>query len=256
MDNAETDPCVAINGDGIVYREFSCDYPLLEPFYLKWVQATLCIFLENRLFPMSLHCISTLQQHFRMESNVYLLFLLSAVLKRNMILFLCWDGWVNILWFQLQLLLCMGSWLFGGNMLWRKDWHGIGETQWHFGISVLVSFLGLECSERHLNWQATCTTCPSEISCAKIPEKRMDPDHLVSGYSCSFWVNSRTYKTISSMEDPKLASNRSSAVNSSIPSSLSFTRNRWSSCIGTITLRFCFTAGILMWLNRHLEYFL
>lgn len=38
MDRTETDPCVAINGDRIEYREFSCDHPQLEPFYFKWVQ--------------------------------------------------------------------------------------------------------------------------------------------------------------------------------------------------------------------------
>lgn len=29
------DPCVAINGAGLAYREFSCDYPQLEPFYFE-----------------------------------------------------------------------------------------------------------------------------------------------------------------------------------------------------------------------------
>lgn len=29
------DPCVAINGAGLAYREFSCDYPQLEPLYFE-----------------------------------------------------------------------------------------------------------------------------------------------------------------------------------------------------------------------------
>ena len=27
--------CVGINGEGIAYREFSCEYPLLEPLYFQ-----------------------------------------------------------------------------------------------------------------------------------------------------------------------------------------------------------------------------
>lgn len=30
------DPCVAINGAGLAYREFSCDYPQLEPLYFEF----------------------------------------------------------------------------------------------------------------------------------------------------------------------------------------------------------------------------
>jgi len=33
---AETDPCVAITSAGIAYREFSCDYPQVEPFYFNF----------------------------------------------------------------------------------------------------------------------------------------------------------------------------------------------------------------------------
>ena len=29
------DECLAINGEGIEYREFSCMYPQLEPFYFE-----------------------------------------------------------------------------------------------------------------------------------------------------------------------------------------------------------------------------
>eukprot|EP00529_Nitzschia_sp_RCC80_P030553 CAMPEP_0113501942 /NCGR_PEP_ID=MMETSP0014_2-20120614/33252_1 /TAXON_ID=2857 /ORGANISM="Nitzschia sp." /LENGTH=292 /DNA_ID=CAMNT_0000396621 /DNA_START=44 /DNA_END=922 /DNA_ORIENTATION=- /assembly_acc=CAM_ASM_000159 len=31
-----TDPCVAINGAGFTYREFSCVYPQVEPFYFEY----------------------------------------------------------------------------------------------------------------------------------------------------------------------------------------------------------------------------
>jgi len=31
-----TDPCIAINGAGLAYREISCDYPQLEPFYFEF----------------------------------------------------------------------------------------------------------------------------------------------------------------------------------------------------------------------------
>jgi hypothetical protein len=30
-----SDPCIAINGAGIAYREFSCDYPQLGKFYFE-----------------------------------------------------------------------------------------------------------------------------------------------------------------------------------------------------------------------------
>jgi hypothetical protein len=30
-----SDPCIAINGAGIAYREFSCDYPQLGRFYFE-----------------------------------------------------------------------------------------------------------------------------------------------------------------------------------------------------------------------------
>jgi len=36
MSSTVLDPCVAINGDGIAYREFSCDYPQLQPFYFEF----------------------------------------------------------------------------------------------------------------------------------------------------------------------------------------------------------------------------
>lgn len=156
-------------------------------------------------FCMSLHLYfnlqADLQQLVRMKSNVSLFSSLSAVLKRSMILFLYWDGWVNIQWFPSQLLWFTGSWLFGGNMLWRKDRLGIGETQWQSGILVLVCFLGLECSERHLSWQITCTICPSETIYVKTLEKRMDRGHLASGCSYSFWASSRTYETINGASD-------------------------------------------------------
>jgi hypothetical protein len=29
------DPCLAVNGAGIEYREFSCVYPALKPFYAE-----------------------------------------------------------------------------------------------------------------------------------------------------------------------------------------------------------------------------
>ena len=28
-----SDPCLAVNGEGVTYREFSCQVPSLEPFY-------------------------------------------------------------------------------------------------------------------------------------------------------------------------------------------------------------------------------
>jgi hypothetical protein len=30
-----SDPCIAINGAGVAYREFSCDYPQLGKFYFE-----------------------------------------------------------------------------------------------------------------------------------------------------------------------------------------------------------------------------
>jgi hypothetical protein len=30
-----TDPCLAVNGAGIEYREFTCVYPTLAPFYFE-----------------------------------------------------------------------------------------------------------------------------------------------------------------------------------------------------------------------------
>ena len=86
----------------------------------------------------------------------------------------------------------MGSWLFGGNMSWRNDPHGTGETPWHSGILVLVFSLGLECSERHLSWSIIFTICPSEIIFVRILEKRMGQDHRAFGCSYLYWVNSRT----------------------------------------------------------------
>ena len=38
-----SDPCIAINGAGIAYREFSCDYPQLEPFYFEYVSSQLFV---------------------------------------------------------------------------------------------------------------------------------------------------------------------------------------------------------------------
>ena len=37
MSSTVSDPCFGINGAGIAYREFSCEYPQLEPFYFEWV---------------------------------------------------------------------------------------------------------------------------------------------------------------------------------------------------------------------------
>jgi hypothetical protein len=37
MSSTVSDPCIGINGAGIAYREFSCEYPQLEPFYFEWV---------------------------------------------------------------------------------------------------------------------------------------------------------------------------------------------------------------------------
>lgn len=33
-----SDPCVAYNGEGIEYREFSCIYPTLDSFYFRYVR--------------------------------------------------------------------------------------------------------------------------------------------------------------------------------------------------------------------------
>jgi hypothetical protein len=35
MAQGASDLCFAINGEGIAYREFSCEYPQLEPLYTK-----------------------------------------------------------------------------------------------------------------------------------------------------------------------------------------------------------------------------
>jgi hypothetical protein len=40
------DPCVAFTSEGIEYREFSCLYPALDPFYFRYVQ----------FLPLSLQC--------------------------------------------------------------------------------------------------------------------------------------------------------------------------------------------------------
>lgn len=37
MPKVVSDQCAAVNGAGLAYREFSCDYPQLEPFYFEWV---------------------------------------------------------------------------------------------------------------------------------------------------------------------------------------------------------------------------
>lgn len=36
MSSTVSDPCNGINGAGIAYREFSCEYPQLEPFYFEF----------------------------------------------------------------------------------------------------------------------------------------------------------------------------------------------------------------------------
>ena len=38
-----TDPCVAVNGAGIEYREFTCVYPALESFYFRYVDVMIGI---------------------------------------------------------------------------------------------------------------------------------------------------------------------------------------------------------------------
>lgn len=37
-----SDPCLALNGVGTYYREFSCMYPALEPFYFWYVRHCRC----------------------------------------------------------------------------------------------------------------------------------------------------------------------------------------------------------------------
>jgi hypothetical protein len=34
------DPCFAVNSEGIEYREFSCLYPALDPFYFRYARFT------------------------------------------------------------------------------------------------------------------------------------------------------------------------------------------------------------------------
>jgi hypothetical protein len=31
------DPCYAVNGEGVEYREFSCQVPSLAPYYMEYV---------------------------------------------------------------------------------------------------------------------------------------------------------------------------------------------------------------------------
>ena len=44
------DPCVAFTSEGIEYREFSCLYPVLEPFYFRYVRLIPLSFQWNSLW--------------------------------------------------------------------------------------------------------------------------------------------------------------------------------------------------------------
>ena len=156
------DPCVAVNGAGLVYREFSCDYPQLEPLYFEWVfvaglsmygevvealasSSCLCVASATSLLVVTLH----LTHYFLFDNPIFLYGFIYPVSdsKRNTIPSRYWNGCETIRLFPLLPSQPMQCSFLVANTSWRTDPPGIWEAPWPFGICPWVSFHGLACSE-------------------------------------------------------------------------------------------------------------